>query len=308
MLRYILGRVLLIIPTLILVIFIIFSILNITPGDPARIMLGVDARPEAVEELNRQLGTDRPMLERFGHYLWGVFQFDFGTSYRSKEPVFDDILAKFPTTLKLAVSSVIISALIGIPLGIISAVRQYSILDYGLTVSSLFLASMPGFFLALVLILIFSLWLGLLPSNGIGSIRHYILPAFTLSLPTAAFLARLTRTSMLETMRQDYIRTAKAKGADKMRVITRHALRPALMPIITVLGMNFAWLLGGALIIEIVFGLPGIGNIIIKAVQMKDAPVIMAVAIFLAVLYKLIMLFVDIIQAVADPRLKSQFR
>lgn len=307
MLRYIIGRLLLIIPTLILVIFIIFSILNITPGDPARIMLGMDAPAEAVEELNHQLGLDRPMIERFVKYIAGVIHFDFGTSYRTGAPVFNDIFAKFPTTLKLAVCSVIVSALLGIPLGIISAVRQYSLLDYSLTVISLFLASMPGFFLALILILIFALWLGLLPSNGIGTMRHYILPVFTLALPTAALLARMTRTSMLETMRQDYIRTAKAKGASKMRVIVRHALKPSLLPIIVVLGMNFAYLLGGALIIEIVFGLPGIGNIIINAVQMKDTPVIMAVAVFMAVLYKLIMLVVDIIQVIIDPRLKSRF-
>ena len=307
MLRYIIGRLLLIIPTLILVIFIIFSILNITPGDPARIMLGMDAPAEAVEELNHQLGLDRPMIERFVKYIAGVIHFDFGTSYRTGAPVFNDIFAKFPTTLKLAVCSVIVSALLGIPLGIISAVRQYSLLDYSLTVISLFLASMPGFFLALILILIFALWLGLLPSNGIGTMRHYILPVFTLALPTAALLARMTRTSMLETMRQDYIRTAKAKGASKMRVIVRHALKPSLLPIIVVFGMNFAYLLGGALIIEIVFGLPGIGNIIINAVQMKDTPVIMAVAVFMAVLYKLIMLVVDIIQVIIDPRLKSRF-
>ena len=307
MLRYIIGRLLLIIPTLILVIFIIFSILNITPGDPARIMLGMDAPAEAVEELNHQLGLDRPMIERFVKYIAGVIHFYFGTSYRTGAPVFNDIFAKFPTTLKLAVCSVIVSALLGIPLGIISAVRQYSLLDYSLTVISLFLASMPGFFLALILILIFALWLGLLPSNGIGTMRHYILPVFTLALPTAALLARMTRTSMLETMRQDYIRTAKAKGASKMRVIVRHALKPSLLPIIVVLGMNFAYLLGGALIIEIVFGLPGIGNIIINAVQMKDTPVIMAVAVFMAVLYKLIMLVVDIIQVIIDPRLKSRF-
>lgn len=308
MLRYVVNRVLLIIPTIIVVIFLIFFILNIVPGNPGRTILGQDATEEAVAALNHELGMDRPMLERFGRYLLDVVRLDFGNSYRSREPVFDDILQKFPTTLLLSLLAIVGMSVIGIPLGILSAVRQYSILDYSLTVSSLLLASMPGFLLALILILIFSLKLGLLPSMGADTARHFILPVLTLSLINAAPLARLTRTSMLETMRQDYIRTARAKGAGQKRIITRHALKPALIPIITVLGMNFAWLLGGALITEMIFGLPGIGNIIIRAVQMKDVPVIMATAVFLAVLYKLIMLAVDIIQAVVDPRLQLRLR
>jgi len=307
-LRYVVNRVLLIIPTIIVVIFLIFFILNIVPGNPGRTILGQDATEEAVAALNHELGMDRPMLERFGRYLLDVVRLDFGESYRSREPVFDDILQKFPTTLLLSLLAIVGMSVIGIPLGIVSAVRQYSILDYSLTVSSLLLASMPGFLLALMLILIFSLKLGILPSTGAGSVRHFVLPVLTLSLINAAPLARLTRTSMLETMRQDYIRTARAKGAGQKRIITHHALKPALIPIITVLGMNFAWLLGGALITEMIFGLPGIGNIIIRAVQMKDVPVIMATAVFLAVLYKLIMLAVDIIQAVVDPRLQLRLR
>ena len=308
MLRYILSRVLLIIPTLVVVILLIFFILNIVPGDPGRIILGQDADQAAVDALNHQLGLDRPLMARFGTYLLGVARLDFGESYRSGRPVFEEILAKFPTTLALALLAIVTMSILGLPLGILSAVRQYSILDYSLTVGSLLLASMPGFFLALMLILVFSLKLGLLPSMGSGSLLHYVLPVFTLALPNAAYLARIMRTSMLETLRQDYIRTAKAKGADQGRVITRHALKPALMPLITVLGMNFAWLLGGALITEMIYGLPGIGSIIVKAVRMQDVPVIMAVAVFLAVLYKLIMLAVDIIQAVVDPRLKARLR
>jgi len=308
MLRYILSRVLLIIPTLVVVILLIFFILNIVPGDPGRIILGQDADQAAVDALNHQLGLDRPLMARFGTYLLGVARLDFGESYRSGRPVFEEILAKFPTTLALALLAIVTMSILGLPLGILSAVRQYSILDYSLTVGSLLLASMPGFFLALMLILVFSLKLGLLPSMGSSSLLHYVLPVFTLALPNAAYLARIMRTSMLETLRQDYIRTAKAKGADQGRVITRHALKPALMPLITVLGMNFAWLLGGALITEMIYGLPGIGSIIVKAVRMQDVPVIMAVAVFLAVLYKLIMLAVDIIQAVVDPRLKARLR
>lgn len=308
MLRYIIKRILLIIPTLFVVIFIIFFILNITPGDPGRIILGTDASQEAVDALNHELGADRPMLERFGQYILNALRLDFGESYRSGKPVYEDILSKFPTTLKLAVLSVLVTAAIGIPLGIISAVRQYSVLDYSLTVTSLILASVPSFFLALLLILLFSLQLGLLPSSGIGTPAHYVLPVATLALPSAALLARMTRTSMLETLRQDYIRTARAKGANRHRIITHHALKAALMPVIPIMGMNFAGLLGGALITEVVFGLPGIGNVILTAAQMKDAPVILAAAILLAVIFKVIMLLVDILQAFIDPRLKAQFR
>ena len=233
---------------------------------------------------------------------------DFGESYRSGKPVYEDILSKFPTTLKLAILSVVTTALIGIPLGIVCAVKHYSALDYSLTVAFLVLASVPGFFLALLLILLFALQLGLLPSSGIGTPAHYVLPVVTLALPSAAMLARMTRTSMLETLRQDYIRTARAKGANQNRIIVHHALKAALMPVIPILGMNFAGLLGGALITEVVFGLPGIGNVILTAAQMKDAPVILAAAILLAVIFKLIMLLVDVLQAFIDPRLKSQFR
>jgi peptide/nickel transport system permease protein len=308
MLKYVLTRILLIVPTLAVVIFMIFCILSITPGDPAKIILGQNARPEAIAELHETLGLDRPLLERFGRYMLDILRFDFGTSYRTQAPVFEDILIKFPTTLRLAAFSIFFSALLGIPLGIISAVRQYSVLDYSLTVTSLALASIPSFFLALLLILLFSLLLAVLPSTGVGTPAHYVLPVATLTLPSAAYLSRMTRTSMLETMRQDYIRTAKAKGADKRRVITHHALKPALMPIVTLLGMSFAGLLGGALIIEVVFGLPGIGNLILTAVKNKDAPVVQAATIFLAVLYKLIMILVDMLQAASDPRLKAQFK
>ena len=308
MLRYIIRRLLLIIPTLFVVVFVIFFILNITPGDPGRIILGMNASQEAVDMLNHELGADRPMLERFWNYIVNALQLDFGESYRSGKPVYENLFSKFPTTFKLAVLSVITTALIGIPLGIVCAVKHYSAMDYSLTVTFLILASVPNFFLALLLILLFALHLGVLPSSGIGSPAHYILPVITLSLPSAAYLARLTRTSMLETLRQDYIRTARAKGANQHRIIVNHALKAALMPVVPVLGMSFAGLLGGALMTEVVYGLPGIGNEILTAAQMKDAPVILAAAIMLAVIFKVIMLCVDILQAFIDPRLKSQYR
>lgn len=305
MLKYIINRLLLIIPSLLIIIFCIFFILNITPGNPGRIILGDRATPEAVEALNEELGVNLSMMERFTNYLKGILHLDFGRSYRTHKPVFETLLPTFPTTLKIGLISSIVMALIGIPLGILSATRQYSVLDYSVTVSSLLLASLPSFLLASGCILIFSWWLRILPSHGIGSIKHYILPVLTLALPSAAALARYTRTSMLETMRQDYIRTARAKGAPERTVIFHHALKPSLLPVITILGMVFASSLGGALITEVVFGLPGVGNAILTAVNMKDAPVILGSGIALAVIYKVVMLLVDIIMVLVDPRLKS---
>lgn len=245
-------------------------------------------------------------MERFFNYLWNVLHLDFGTSYRTGAPVFQDILIKFPVTLKLAIYSIMLSTIVGIPVGIISAVKEYSVLDYSLTFSSLFLASMPSFFLAMVLILFFSLFLGILPSTGMGTPAHYILPVVTLMLPTAAYFSRFTRTSMLETMREDYICTAKAVGASPRQIIIKHALKPTLLPVVTILGMYFAGLLGGAIITEVVFGLPGIGNLVLTAVKTKDAPTVEAATVFLAVLYQVIMFVVDILQAAIDPRLNAK--
>lgn len=306
MLKYILKRILLIIPTLLVVIFIIFFILNITPGDPGRIILGNNAPQELVDQLNHELGADQPFFTRFVEYIKDVCVLDFGESYRSQKPVFQELLAKFPVTLELALISVTFSVLIGVPLGIISAVRKYSLADYSLTVGSLFFASIPGFLLSILLIMIFAMQLGWFPTSGYGggNIRYFVLPSLTLIFPAAASFARLTRASMNEVLREDYIRTAKAKGASEKRVLTAHALKPAMMPLLTIIGMNFASLLGGALITEVIFGLPGIGSVILTATQMKDAPMILASAVFLALIYKVTMLAVDILQSMIDPRLR----
>lgn len=306
--KYVLKRLVGMIPMLALIILIVFYILNITPGNPAIIILGKDAAPEAIEALEEDLGLNEPFLERYVDYLKGVLHMDFGESYRSGEPVFDVLLPKFPTTLTLAIFSVLLTALIGIPLGILSAVRQYSKLDMGLTVSSLILASVPGFWLSLMMVLFFSVLLGILPSTGYTTWQHYVMPVLSISLPAAAYQARITRNQMLETMRQDYIRTAKAKGADKQRIIWRHALKNTLMPVVTTLGMRFATMLGGSMITEMIFGLPGIGNEILNAISMKDTPIILGSTIFLGALFMIIMLFVDIIYAYIDPRTRAQFQ
>lgn len=307
MYKYVLKRLLYIIPMLLLIILIVFLILSITPGNPGRIMLGPNATEEKVQELNEELGMNKPVFNRYLEYVAGVFRLDFGLSYRSKKPVFQEIIRSFPTTFKLAMFSVVVSALIGIPLGIISAVKRYSVSDISLTVTALMLASVPGFWLGIILMLIFSLYLGVLPSGGIGTFKHYILPVLTLALPSSSYLLRMTRTVMMETLRQDYIRTAKAKGVTKKSIIFKHALRNTLLPVITSIAMNFARLIGGTLIIESVFGLPGIGSLILKAMSLKDIPIIMASTIFLATLFMLIMLVVDLIYSFIDPRIKAQF-
>lgn len=307
MYRYILKRMLYILPMLVLIILVVFLILSITPGNPGRIMLGPDATEEMVDNLNEELGLNKPVIQRYLDYLFKAFQLDFGKSYRSQKPVFEEVLLSFPTTFKLALFSVILSAIIGIPLGILSAVKRYSIADISLTVTALMLASVPGFWLGIMLMLVFSLYFGVLPSGGIGSMKHYILPVLTLALPASSYLLRMTRTVMMETLRQDYIRTAKAKGVKNRTIIFKHALRNALLPVITTIAMNFARLMGGTLIIESVFGLPGIGSLILKAMSLKDVPIIMASTIFLAVLFMLIMLVVDITYSFIDPRIKAQF-
>jgi len=307
MLKYVMRRLLVIIPTLIFIIFIIFCILSLIPNTPGRIILGPNAKIEQVEELNRSLGYYDPLPVKFVNYLWGAVRGDFGTSYKFNKPVFDLLLPKFPTTGRLAVLACLVSAVLGIPVGIIAAVKKHSMADHVSTVVSMLLGSVPSFFLGVLMILLFSLKLGWLPSNGLGTWRNYIMPVLTLALPSAAYLSRMTRTTMLDAMEQDYIRTAQAKGCAPMRIIFCHGLRNALMPVVTQLGMSFAGLLGGAMITEQVFGLPGFSESILAAIQGKDIPVIMGSSVFLAALFMLIMLVVDLLYAVLDPRVGAQY-
>lgn len=239
MYKYVVKRLLFTIPVLIGVTFIVFTIMALTPGDPGRMILGQAAKQEAVAQLNHELGYDRPFFTRFFEYLKDIVtKLDFGESYRTRKPVFDEIWAKFPHTFKLAVFSIIFSSLIGVSLGILSAVKQYTFIDTFSTVMAMFFAAIPGFWLGMMLIYFFSLRFGLLPSSGIDSWQGFILPIVTLTLSGSASLLRLTRSTMLETIRADYIRTARAKGATQKIVIWRHALKNALLPVITVLGMQ----------------------------------------------------------------------
>lgn len=297
------------IPVLLGVAFLVFAILSLTPGDPGTIILGITAKPEDIASLNEQFGYNKPFLIRFFSYIKDiVLHFNLGVSYQTREPVINDIMAKFPNTLKLTILSMSLSAIIGISFGIISAVKQYSALDHICVVTALVFACIPGFWLGLMLMMLFSLKLGWLPSYGAESLKNFILPTLTVSMTSAAGLLRLTRSAMLETIRQEYIRTAKAKGASKKRIIIKHALRNALMPVVTTLGTSFGASLGGAIIAETVFAMPGMGTLITTAIRQKDIPMVMGSTLFLAVLFSLIILLVDILYAVIDPRIMDKYK
>ena len=309
MYKYVIKRLLFTIPVLFGAIFLVFTIMNMTPGDPATLILGITAKQADIDALNHQLGVDQPFFVQFFNYIKDmVTQFDFGTSYRTGKPVFDEILSMFPTTFWLALLSMIISSIVGIVLGIVSAVKQYSVLDNTFTTLAMLLSAIPGFWLGLMLMLLFALQLRILPSSGIDTWAGYVLPVITLSLGGAASQMRLTRSTMLETIRSDYIRTARSKGAPENVVIWKHALKNALLPVITSMGMNFGAGLGGAVIIETVFGMPGLGMLIVNSIRQKDTPTVMAATLFLAFLFCLVMLVVDILYAYIDPRIKAKYQ
>lgn len=305
MLKFSVKRILFMIPSIIIITFLTFTIMSMSAGSPGSVALGIGASQAEIEAYNHEIGYDRPMLVRYGEYMLGVLQGDLGESYKNSLPVTTLLLPKFPMTFRLAVLSVLFSALIGIPLGVLAAVRKGSIADTGTTVLSLILASIPGFWLALLLMLLFSLKLGWLPTFGIGTWKHYVMPVATLALPSSAYVARMVRVTMLDALGSDYVRTARAKGAGPARIIFIHVLRNALMPVITSLGMSFAGLLGGAVIAEQVFGLPGIGQAILTAINEKDTPIVLGATVILSLLYMLIMLLMDLINALLNPKIRD---
>lgn len=307
MVKYILQRLGMMVIVVLGISFIVFTIMNLTPGNAAQLILGQSASPEQVAKLEAELGLNEPFFVRYFEYIVDMFQGEFGNSYQTKLPVFEEILSRFPTTLTLAAVAMFFATLIGVPVGVISAVRQYSFVDAVSTVAALIFASIPSFVLGLVLMLVFALNLHWLPATGLHDITGYILPAVTLSTGTMATLVRMTRSTMLEVLKQDYIRTARAKGAEEKSVILKHSLRNALLPIITVIGVDFGYLLAGTVVIESVFAISGIGSLLITSIRMKDTPVVMAAIMFVTIAYSLVNLLVDIIYAYIDPRIKSQY-
>lgn len=304
MTKYIIKRLLFCIPIILGVAIIVFSIINAIPGDPGRRMLGPQASQAQVDALNASLEYDKPFAQRLVSYLNKVIHLDFGKSYKDNQPVFDKIKMNFPYTLKLAILQTVGYSVIGIFLGVYSAVKQYSLGDNILRVISITLAAFPGFWVYMVAILVFSLYLHWLPSSGATSWQSYILPVACASILSASSLQRLTRTTMLESIRQDYVRTAKAKGCSQGTVIWKHAFMNAMIPILNQVGINFGYLLGGTVITESIFGMPGLGTVIITAITSKDVPLVMGCTIFLATIFCVLVVVLDLISALVDPRVK----
>lgn len=296
------------IPIILCVAILVFTLMTFCPGDPAAIVLGSSATQEDLELMRESMGLNRPFLVRLGTYLRDAFlRFDLGKSYLTKVSISDSIRQYLPRTMLLTVITMLISVSLALPLGITAATHQGRWQDTACMIFALIGVSVPSFWLALLLIIEFSVKHAWLPAMGIGGLKYYILPAISGSLGGVAALARQTRSSMLDVIRADYITTARAKGVSERNVITRHALKNALIPIITVIGTQFGKHLGGTMVIETIFGIPGMGQYIITAVNQRDYPVVQSGAIFLAAVFSLCMLGVDLLYAAADPRIKAQY-
>ena len=307
--KYVVRRLLMLIPVLLGVILIVFVLNAITPGDPARAIAGELATEEDIEKLREEMGLNDPFLVRLGNYIIDlVTKGDFGTSYQTKQPVINEIRERFPTTLLLAVLSTVFMLCVGVPLGIVSATRQYSFLDNACTVIGLIGVSMPTFWQGLMSILLFSIYLGWLPASGFYGPSYWILPVFTIGTANAAKIMRMTRSSMLDVIHQDYIRSARAKGLSERKVIQKHALKNALIPILTVIGINFGTLLGGAVVTEAVFAIPGLGKYMVDAIKARNYPLISLAVICLAVLFSLVTILVDVLYAFVDPQVKAMYK
>ena len=307
--RYIYKRLLLMIPVVIMVAVLIFTIMYFTPGDPAIIILGPNASLEQLAAKRAELGIDQPYLVQLWNYLKNVFiRFDFGNSFINGRSVSSQIMERFPRTLMIAALSVLLSIVAGVPLGIVASVHQYTWKDNASMFAALIAASMPGFWIAQMMSLLFALKLGWLPATGIDSWKCYILPVVANAIGGIAAMARQTRSSMLEVIREDYITTARAKGQIERKVIYHHALRNALIPIVTCAGGAFGFQLGGALVLETVFSIPGLGKYMMDAINQRDYPSIRGTVIFLAIAFSVVMLAVDIMYAFIDPRIKGQYQ
>ncbi len=312
MLNYVGKRLLAMIPVLFLVSLIAFTIIHLTPGDPAMMMLGEEATPDTIAALRHDLGLDRPLPVQYITWLGRVLQGDLGRSIRQHQPVLDAIVQRLPVTIELTFFAMLISLCIAIPTGIVSATRRNSLADVGSTIVSLLGVSMPNFFLAMLLIFAFALHLRLLPPIGytpisrglVENLRGMVLPAITLGTAAAAIVSRLTRSTLLEVLSQDYIRTARAKGLSERAVVYGHALRNALIPVVTIVGLQTGALLGGAVITETIFVLPGVGALVVSSIFQRDFPTVQGAVLFLSLLHMFVNLAVDLLYAYLDPRIR----
>ncbi len=307
--RYLAKRLLYLLPVMLGVSIVTFGLINLAPGDPAELILrsgGVEPTREAVEALREELGLNDPVYIQYGRWVWNAAQLNLGKSFRTGRPVAEEILSRFPATLELTFAAMVFMVCLALPAGIFSALYRHAFLDHLSRLGALFGASLPGFWLGLVLIYFFAVKLGLLPVMGRGGLKHLVLPAVTLGFGLAAVYARTLRAGMLDVLGQDYIRVARAKGLKEKWVIGRHALKNALLPAVTLLGMSFGHLLGGAVIVETIFAWPGVGKFAVDSIFNRDYPVIQGYALFMAVVFVLVNLLVDISYVFLDPRIRLE--
>lgn len=305
MIDFILSRLLSALVVIFGVACLVFLLLHLTPGDPVDVMLGESARPADREALRIALGLDKPLVQQLLDYFSGLLRLDLGSSLHSKLPVSQLLAERLPATLQLALAALVCALVVALPLGLLAAVKRGRAWDWGAMGFSLLGVSMPNFWLGPVLILVFSLWLGWTPVSGRDAPTSIILPALTLGTAFAAILARMIRSSLLEVLGEDYVRTARAKGLAEFRVIWRHAMRNAWLPVVTLLGLQLGALLGGAVVTEIVFDWPGIGSLLIQAIQQRDYPVVQGCVLFISLIYVLVNTLTDLAYGLIDPRIRN---
>jgi peptide/nickel transport system permease protein len=304
--RFLARRLVLTIPVLLGVATLVFSLIHLIPGDPAQAMLG-EAAPQAdVEELRQRLGLDRPLLEQYGVFLQGLVKGDLGTSLRTGLPVTDQIVERMPATIELAAAAMLVAIAFALPLGIIAAVRRGTAVDHAAMTLSLAGVSVPNFWLGPLLAIIFAVELGWLPVSGRGTWAHLVLPAVSLGAALAAILARMTRATMLEELREQYVQAARARGVSRLRAVLRHAFRNSLIPVVTLLGLQFGAVLTGAVITETIFAWPGIGRLLIQSIGFRDYPLVQGCILLIALTYVGVNLVTDMLYGVLDPRIRYE--
>ena len=306
MIRYLTRRLLLTIPVILGVATLVFSLIHLVPGDPAQVMLGEGAAEKDVIELRTRLGLDRPLLEQYGGFMSGLLRGDLGSSFRTGQPVTTAILERVPATVELALAAMAVAMIVALPLGIIAAVKQGGLADHAAMTTALAGISIPNFWLGPMLAIIFAIELGWLPVSGRGGLESLILPAISLGAALAAILARMTRASLLEELRELYVRAARARGVSRRRSIIRHALRNSLIPLVTILGLQFGAVLTGAVITETIFAWPGIGRLLIQSITTRDYPLVQGCILLIAITYVSVNLITDLMYGVLDPRIRFE--
>ena len=306
MLRFLARRLVLTIPVLFGVATLVFSLIHLIPGDPARAMLGDAASQEDVDALRERLGLNRPLLEQYGAFLGGIVRGDLGTSMRTGQPVVSQIVERMPATIELAAAAMFVAIGVAIPLGIIAAVWRGTAVDHAATTLALTGISIPNFWLGPLLAIVFAIELGWLPVSGRGTLAHLVLPAISLGAALAAILARMTRATLLEELREPYVRAARARGASRVRAVLRHAFRNSLIPVVTLIGLQFGAVLTGAVITETIFSWPGVGRLLVQSIGFRDYPLVQGCILLIAVTYVAMNLITDLLYGVVDPRIRYE--